>query len=221
MDALAQHLARDLEVRSGVEVQRLQRAGGSWRIMSSEAEVVAEADAVLVTIPPAQAVPLLTEAGELAHQARKVTMKPCWAVLLGFAGPVPVEFDAAFINVGSLAWVARNSSKPGRSGGEAWVLHASADWSRQHLERDAAEVVDLLRTEFARRWVGSNLPNVMHAEAHRWRYAQPENPLEDAYLFDEDQQIGIAGDWCDGPCIEGAFLSGMELAERILGRAAD
>ncbi len=45
------------------------------------------------------------------------------------------------------------------------------------------------------------------------------NLIDQPYLFDPDLAIGACGDWCGGPRVEGAFLSGLALAERILSRA--
>jgi predicted NAD/FAD-dependent oxidoreductase len=61
-------------------------------------------------------------------------MDTCWAVLVGLDAPVDQDFTIARPEDGPLAWVARNSSKPARRGGEAWVLHARHDWSVAHLE---------------------------------------------------------------------------------------
>jgi hypothetical protein len=52
--------------------------------------------------------------------------------------------------------------------------------------------------------------------AHRWRYALPTQPLPDRCLFDGDSNMGACGDWCSGPRVEGAFLSGAALAEGLL-----
>jgi hypothetical protein len=191
-----------------------------WRVQDGSGELLTVAEVVLVTVPPAQAVPLLTAAPQLQEQVSAAVLRPCWTVLLGFESPVPVEFDAAFLKVGPLSWIARNSSKPDREGGEAWVLHASMDWSEQNLESDAAEVTRLLKAEFISRCVGSQPPAVSYADAHRWRYAQPAPGIEAPCLFDDDLRIGVAGDWCGSSRIEGAFLSGMALAGRVLGRAA-
>jgi predicted NAD/FAD-dependent oxidoreductase len=221
MSAVAEHLARDVEPRCRVKVDRLVRQGKEWRAVDAEGQTLAEAEAVIVAVPPAQVLPLLTMAPGLAEAVRPVTMLPCWAVMLGFGGELPVDFDGAFVNEGALAWVARNSSKPGREGGEAWILHASPEWSERNLETEAEEVLAVLSAEFANRCVGAELPAPAHAVAHRWRYAQPQTALEAPCLFDDELRIGVAGDWCGGPRIEGAFLSGAALAGRILGRAGD
>jgi predicted NAD/FAD-dependent oxidoreductase len=218
MSAVAKQLAEGRRIRQGVRVTRLERVEHEWRIIEEGGEVVITADTVVLAVPPAQAVPLLTAAPELLPKVQPVIMRPCWAVMLGFAKPLPVAFDGAFVRAGPLSWVARNSSKPGREGGEAWVLHASAEWSEQNLERDAAEVTDLLHAEFASRLVGSELPAPSQSDSHRWRFAQPDPALPQPCLYDDEQRIGVAGDWCGGPRMEGAFLSGMALAERVLGR---
>jgi predicted NAD/FAD-dependent oxidoreductase len=221
MGAVARHLARGLDVRNRVKVERLTFREAGWHLEIDDGEVVAVSDAVIVTVPPAQAVPLLAATPRLAEQVAGVVMRPCWAVLLGFEEPLAVGFDGAFVNVGPLAWVARNSSKPGRQGGEAWVLHATAVWSEQNLECDVAQVIARLRDEFAKRCVGTELPAVTLAEAHRWRYAQPDTPLDAPCLYEGDRRIGVAGDWCGGPRIEGAFLSGLALADLFRGRVGD
>jgi predicted NAD/FAD-dependent oxidoreductase len=76
-------------------------------------------------------------------------MRGCWALMLRFAAPVDLPFDAAFVNQGPLRWIARNSSKPGRSGEETWLLHARAEWSEAHLEEDADQ---RRRSPAARLW---------------------------------------------------------------------
>jgi photolyase PhrII len=221
MNAVAAHLASDLDVHSSVRVARLERNDSVWQVRDDSGELLTEAEVVLVAVPPAQAAPLLAAAPRLQERVSAGALRPCWAVLLGFESPVPVEFDAAFLEVGSLSWIARNTSKPGRGGGEAWVLHASVAWSEQNLECDAAEVTRLLKAEFISRCVGSQPPAVSYADAHRWRYARPDPVLEAPCLFDDDLRVGVAGDWCGSSRIENAFLSGMALAGRILGRAAE
>ena len=60
------------------------------------------------------------------------------------------------------------------------------------------------------------LPPPQHLDAMRWRFAIPDQPLPERSYLDADAGIGIAGDWCGGPRVEGAWLSGDDLARRLL-----
>ncbi|NNE44465.1 MAG: FAD-dependent oxidoreductase [Gemmatimonadetes bacterium] len=212
MNAAAEHLARGLDVRSGVRIADVTRNGTEWLLRDDSGVRVQQADTVLITTPPAQAVPLLSLAPDLAARAAACTLQPCWAVMLEFNDRLPVDFDAAFVRSGPLSWVARNSSKPGRAARETWVLHASAAWSREHLEEPKPSVIrELVRAFFHE--AGTEEVRPEHADAHRWRFAIPDNPYEDLSFHDPELDIGVGGDWCAGARIEGAYLSGRSLAE--------
>jgi hypothetical protein len=128
--------------------------------------------------------------------------------------------DGAFVHSSPLSWIARNSSKPGRDPStETWVLHASADWSCQNLEANADDVAKLLWSAFGQA-TQQPLPEPISLKAHRWRYALAKQPLEIGCLWDSQMAIGACGDWCAGNKVEGAFVSGLALAGRILGHAA-
>ena len=43
-----------------------------------------------------------------------------------------------------------------------------------------------------------------------------DEPLDDECLWDPAAGLGACGDWCGGPRIEGAFLSGMAMAGSLL-----
>jgi hypothetical protein len=71
-------------------------------------------------------------------------MSGSWAVMLNFEEKVNLKFDAAFVNGGPLRWIARNNSKPERGVTEAWVLHATSEWSESHLDISKEEATELL-----------------------------------------------------------------------------
>ena len=52
--------------------------------------------------------------------------------------------------------------------------------------------------------------------ARKWRYSQSAQALASGCLFDRQACIGACGDWCAGTRVEAAWLSGRELAGRIL-----
>jgi len=215
MSSLAEHLAGDLEVRCGVEVAGLRREGRLWRLVDAGGTPLCAAEHVIVTAPAPQAARLLADHSDLGREAARAAMSPCWAVMLGFEEEAPLDYDAVFPETGTLDWMARDSSKPGRAGVETWVLHGSPGWSSRHLEADPQQVIADLIACFGRQ-TGVTLPEPAHAEAHRWRHARPAPDLGTDHLIDREAGISAAGDWCAGPRISNAWLSGTRLAERLL-----
>jgi predicted NAD/FAD-dependent oxidoreductase len=136
-------------------------------------------------------------------------------VILRLTSRLAVDFDGAFVNGSPLSWIARNNSKPGRGLSECWLLHGSAAWSAQHVDREPEDAGKALIHEFWKLF-GGELLHPSSVTSHRWRYSIPREVLPKSYLFDDQLQIGCAGDWCGGPKIEGAFLSGNALASRLL-----
>lgn len=215
MSAITRHLATGLDLTTGWHAESLQQDHKKWRLRGQNGEELGPFEAAVAAVPSAQAAPLLQPAPALAERARSAGMASCYAVMLAFEQPLPLPFDAAFVNVGPLSWIARNSSKPGRVGPETWVLHAGPEWSDAHIEESPERVAKLL-TEALIEVTQANLPEPDLAVAHRWRYALPLSPLADRCLFEPELGLGACGDWCAGPRVEGAYLSGSAMAERLI-----
>jgi predicted NAD/FAD-dependent oxidoreductase len=94
-------------------------------------------------------------------------------------------------------------------------VHASPQWTREHLEADARDAARLLLNEFAQA-VGQTLPPPVHVEAYRWRHAFVEQALGLPCLVDEEIAAGACGDWCIAPRVEAAFESGRSVAHSVL-----
>ena len=213
MTAPAAWLASSLALRSGVTIRALQRGDAGWRLAADGAGALDRRyDAVVLAVPAPQAAPLLRNVAPLlAALAAGTKMDGCWAMMLQYPAPLALGFDAAFVNRGALRWVARDSAKPGRGGGESWLLHASADWSEAHIELDADSVAALLLPAFAE--LGGTSPQ--RWSAHRWRYASTAQRHDEVCVWDGGLSLGMCGDWLNGGNVEAAWLSGRALAQRI------
>ncbi|MFN0137895.1 MAG: NAD(P)/FAD-dependent oxidoreductase [Phycisphaerae bacterium] len=223
MNAVAKHLAAGLNVAAETRITDLTRGVPGWRLSTDRGAAVGVFDAVVVAVPAPQAAELLVGQTALAEQAGQWAMLPCWAIMLGFDHALPIPYDGVFVHGSPLSWIARNSSKPGRSTGEAWILHAGPEWSAAHIDDPPEQVIAALRAEFEQIWDGEARPPA-YAAAHRWRYASQSEPLHVGALWDAEGRLAICGDWCHGARIEGAFLSGLTAADRVLrasGAAAD
>lgn len=226
MSAVAGRLAAGLrdrtdpraEVHVGARVRRVERVGDRWRLWSDDDAPAGVVDALLVCLPAPQALELLAGLTSVEGELRRARMEPCWSAMYAFDERLPIEAGGLFVNVPDqpLAWASRDGSKPDRPPGERWVLHATPAWSRAHLE-DAPEVVqrELLRALAAA--VGRALPTPTFADAHRWRYALGALDPAPGALVDRANALAVAGDWCHGGRVEGAWLSGIAAAERLLG----
>ena len=84
------------------------------------------------------------------------------------------------------------------------------------MEAEREDVIANLCREFFD-MVGCAPQEITHSMAHRWKYAQASNPLKIESDWDEELRLGLCGEWLHGGSIEGALLSGMAAAGRIVG----
>ena len=214
MSAICSELARELaDCRFNWAVLNVRRLEKGWILTSDEGQTL-ECDALVFTTPPEQARTLLADP-EVDELISGVEMMPCWALMLVLVAPLFAEYDAAFVNQGPLSWVSSQCSRPERPTANTWVLHASPEWSSMHLEKSADEVRDLL-LKAARELPLSQSITVESAVAHRWRYALARQPLHCGAIWLGSKNLALAGDWCHGSRVEGAFLSGIAAAGRIM-----
>ncbi|MEX2333571.1 MAG: FAD-dependent oxidoreductase [Pseudohongiella sp.] len=219
MSSPARWLANELGMTTSARVTELSRHEHRWQLRFDETTPAHEAlektryDAVVLAIPSAQAASLTqAHCNRMTALCEASDMLPCWAAMLSFSTPVPLPFDAAFVNAGPLRWIARDNSKPGRPDCETWVLHASTSWSGQHLEDNTDAVMDALTQAFTA--LGGPAP--VSVTAHRWRYSEPvSSPQPEVCAWDAALKLGLCGDWLNGGRVEGAWLSGHALARNI------
>ena len=214
MSSPARFLADGLQLRERSAVTRLQFQADGWCLFTNEHGWLSQRfAAVLLAVPAPQAELLLRPvAPRLAALTDRVLMRGSWTLMLRFSAPLELGFDAAFVNHGPLRWIAHDSSKPGRSGAETWVVQASSAWSEAHLDSDTASAASILLDAFAR--LGGPAPAAW--TAHRWRYADSDPALDITTAWDGESGIGLCGDWLNGGKTEGAWLSGQALARQVV-----
>ena len=192
---------------------RTESAGGGQR-------VYAGFDAVLLAQPAVPAQALLAGSAldtSVSDAMSTVAMAPCWSLMVAYPQAVRPglttlgpQWNAARSTHHRIAWMARESSKPGRNVVERWTVQASPAWSAEHLEDDEARVQAKLLKAFAE--ITGIRATPAHVDTLRWRYAQTTHPLGRSYVWDASAQLGACGDWCLGHRLEDAFVSGLELA---------
>jgi hypothetical protein len=156
----------------------------------------------------------------LVQQMETVEVAPCWTLMMAFPQAVQPtlthlgpQWNAALSTHHRIAWLARESSKPGRAPVERWTVQASAAWSQEHLDDDGPRVQAKLQKAFAE--VTGIHAEPAYAQVHRWRSAKTQAPVGQPFLWDQPLGLGVCGDWCLGHRVEDAFISGLELALKV------
>ena len=227
MNALVKAWAQPLnaQLQLNTQVARIARDAlhkNQWQVHTegeaNAPHVFGGFDGVLLAIPALQAQTLL-RTSQLAPAMVKaldaVQVAPCWTLMVAFphaAQPITLgpQWNAARSNHHRVAWLARESSKPGRNQLERWTIQASAAWSQEHLE-DAPERVQAKLIKAFSEITGIRATPA-HADVHRWRYAKTLQPLGKTHVWDTKLGLGLCGDWCIGHRVEDGFVSGLELS---------
>lgn len=209
MTGIAKHLARGLDVRTGVRVTDLAEH---------------PADAYVLTAPIPQSLAMLSFSTrlpepDLAERLAAFTYNATLALL------VVLDRDPRLPEPGAIqqpdhplfTFIADNKVK-GISDVHAVTFHVGnvasrARWSETDDELRASLLAD------AAPWLGG--ANVTDVQLMRWRYAGPTVPWPEPCLVVQEhpQPIVLAGDAFDGPKFEGAFRSGLAAARTLLARA--
>lgn len=227
------------DLRLNTQVLAIERDAlnsSQWQLRTEDGEggqqVLAGLDGVLCAIPAAQVEHLLSSSGvdqPAGWKLGNVYMAPSWTLLLAYAHAVDPaitrmgpQWNAARTEHPRITWVARESSKPGRSKLERWTVQASPDWARKHENDEPERVAAKMLQAFADVTRIRATPTEIHIL--QWQFAKTINPLpagEDgkprSHLWDAGSQVGACGDWCLGYRVEDAFVSGLELALDVLG----
>jgi predicted NAD/FAD-dependent oxidoreductase len=220
MTAPTKYLAKQSSVQYETTICSMEKSNHGWTLSSLEhGPLLKQFDFVVLAIPSPQVEALLknvtgdvSELSELSSIASASKMKSCWTMMAHFPHQSSFAFDAAFINQEAIAWIARNSTKPQRSGLDYWTVHASPDWSDAHLELEKEDVGQKLLECMKK--LGFDTIDAQ-VTLHRWRYASGGlEPMIECH-YSANDGLGLCGDWLHGGRVEGAWLSGIKLANRI------
>lgn len=223
MTSIPKHLAEGLDVRTGHRAVQVRRTKKDWTVAFESGEAVS-GGALLLTAPVPQSL-ALAQSGDyqLPNEARRrledVAYDPCLAVMAVVDGPSPVPQPGGVQIKGEpLDWIGDNAKK-GISERPGITIHAGPGWSRDHYEEDEKTVTEAL-ISLAGEQLGADLTSAtVETSLARWRYSWVTSAHPEPYLVaSQDPPLVFCGDGFGQPKVEGAALSGLAAADRLLGR---
>ena len=218
MNAICKHLASDLTVHVKTRIEKITAAGDGVSLTDDDGNDLGTFDRLIVSAPAAQAAELLVDFPTLAKPIAEIEMKACYAAMVSFEEPLTDQWVGAFLHESFLSWTARNSTKPSRNREqENVVIHATPEWTAEHWEDEPDDVAQAMLREFWR-VTGIDPRDTTHLQVHRWKYAIADTDAGTGCFANESAVVIACGDWANGSRVEGAFLSGMAAAGRIIGK---
>jgi renalase len=221
MPALARHILDGISVQTGQQVHKLLQSNTGWQLLFTDGSTSAMFDHVVLAIPPVQAAVLLAgHQREWSNKLAALKMNPCWTLMM-VSDPIDTDWDLINGDGGVLSLVVRNDHKPTRVAPPAcatWVVHASTEWSVDHLEDDPQSVTDALVAAFEREMPPRLKFRYHYRAVHRWRYALRPTAAKTEAASWSDAALGLSvcGDFLSSAGVEGAWLSGTRAGAALI-----
>ncbi|MCJ8280040.1 MAG: FAD-dependent oxidoreductase [Rivularia sp. ALOHA_DT_140] len=226
MNVIAKFLVQGLNINRGQRVNKINLNSENQWYLTSETGEEFMASSLVVAIPAPQAVTLLEPLAEnlldnnFLNKLRSVEFYPALTVMAGYPDSLRSRLEWKAITFKEnpvLGWIGLDSSKRKNPAQPHFVIHSSADFAEKYFEAEDLQQVGKQILENAALSLNLEwLNNPQWMQVHRWRYAFPKTPLEQACLPAETSlPLVCCGDWCGGNLVEGAIVSGIAAAEYI------
>jgi len=236
VNRFAKHLARGIDIRLQAEIVALRpvpRVGpvAGWDLALASGETLRAATVVL-TMPPPIAIRLLRDLAPLPEPVAAVLplldlvrTLPCLTVIARYPeGIAPPAWEASFPAASpAIHTILHDSSKRAGRPRLTLVIQARPGFSREQLDEPAERWTRALLDEAAALhgdWAAK--PDLV--QAHVWHDARVDSPARLAapilVRLEGGAALGLSGDgFHQAGGVEGAFLSGLGLADRLMEAA--
>ncbi|WP_247232952.1 NAD(P)/FAD-dependent oxidoreductase [Telluribacter sp. SYSU D00476] len=222
MSAIPKYLAEGLDIHTGEKVVHVA-GDATGCTVRTEAGTVYTAEKLIVTIPAPQVKALLTDSGIQLSTTEQVALdtinyQPCLAVIAELNQPSRIPAPGGIrYEEGPISWVADNFQKGITYDSTTVTIHASPQYSREHLEGDLNKVGEMLIAEL-HEWIPAEA--VESFQVHRWRYSLCDQRHPEPYLqCNTPFPLLLGGDGFGMGNVEGAYQSGLQMARALVGEA--
>lgn len=214
MSAFSKALAQDLNLMLNTNIHHIEKKDAKWQLYTTEGQVLADFDWVILAIPAQQAEILMPKSFKHFESIASTQLSSCYSLMLGFDHPLDLPFEAALVKNANISWMSVNNSKPGRPKSYSLVVHSTNQWADQHINTDKQAVLkDLIKVTSS--IIERDVSHASHQVIHRWRFANIAKQVPKPILIDNQQNLAACGDWCIQGRVEAAFTSAIYLAQAL------
>ena len=197
------------------KIMKIKKENNKWFIIDSDKVAYGPYDWIFVTIPPHQAIEILNNNFKFLEIIKKIKMRSCYSLMLGFTKINQFNFDTALFLDEDVKWLSINKKYHEKKEYCNLLINSSYDFAEKNINGLKDKIANYLIKQVSNIF-NCELNNYEHKALHFWKYAMSENSNNLGSLIDENLKVTVCGDWCMNGKVEGGFLSAQDAVSKFL-----
>ena len=213
---LAKYNLKNIEKSFGATIIKINFNKSFWEITLKDKSTF-HFKSLILTCPFPQLKKLAKKYLDKKILRLKVQMHPNITVMVAFKNQKKIPISSIKFNDDILAWAANeNSKKRFKSNINLWTLQATLKWSKKTINRYKVDktVMGQLIMRFIK-LTGLEKTKIIFKRIHGWKYSYNYEKTPFLSIWNKKINLGVCGDWLNGPKVENAWLSANDLAKKI------
>ena len=197
------------------KIEKILKENDNWFIIDSNKVSYGPYNWLFITIPPNQAIEILYNNFKFLDIIKKIKMRSCYSLMLGFDEIKEFDFDTALFLDEDIQWLSISKKILEKKEYYNLLINSSYNFAEQNINGSKDKISNYLIKQVSD-ILQCELNNYKHKALHFWKYAMSENNNNLGSLIDEDLKVIVCGDWCMNGKVEGGFLSAKNAANKLL-----
>ena len=197
------------------KIEKILKENDNWFIIDSDKVSYGPYDWLFITIPPNQAIEILYSNFKYLDIIKKIKMRSCYSLMLGFDEIKEFDFDTALFLDEDVQWLSISKKILEQKEYYNLLINSSYNFAEQNINGSKDKISNYLIKQVSD-ILQCELNNYKHKALHFWKYAMSEKNNNLGSLIDEDLKVIVCGDWCMNGKVEGGFLSAKNAANKLL-----
>ena len=197
-------------------IKRIKYKNFFWEILSAD-DSIYRSKSLIITCPFPQLKKIAKKYLSRKILNLNVKMQPNITVMLGIKNKSNHEISSIKFDDDVLSWAANeNSKKRFKTNYDLWTLQASSKWSKLNINnfKKNSSAKNYLISKFLS-MTGIKKQKIFFKSIHGWRYSYNYEKTSFLSFWNKKISLGVCGDWLSGPKAENAYLSAVDLYEKI------
>ena len=197
------------------KIDKTIKENDKWFIIDSDKASYGPYDWLFITIPPNQALEILYNNFKFLDIIKKIKMRSCYSLMLGFDKIKEFDFDTALFLDEDVRWLSIRKKIIENKKYYNLLINSSYNFAEKNVNGSKDKISDYLIKQVSD-IIKYELNNYEHKALHFWKYAMSEKNNNLGSLLDEDLKVIVCGDWCMNGKVEGGFLSAKDAAKKLI-----